>query len=194
MLRSLRQARYSEENTGHFALAAEFYTHFTSPIRRYPDLIIHRLLKASLERGEYSNEAELRSISTECSLTERRAADAERELVEWKKAKFMESRVGEEFDGLVISAARYGLFVELTELFVEGLVPIDTLPGDRYTYHENVRKMIGQRARREFSIGDRVRVVLDRVDPLERKLQFAVVEPVKISRKTKKNKARPRSF
>ena len=190
MLRSLRQARYSEENTGHFALAAQYYTHFTSPIRRYPDLIIHRLLKASLEHREYSNESELRTIATDCSLTERRAADAERELVEWKKAKFMESRVGEEFDGLVISAAKYGLFVELTELFVEGLVPIDSLPGDRYAYHENVRKMIGQRTRREFSIGDRLRVVLDRVDPLERKLQFALVETVQSSRKSGKRKAR----
>src|SRR6202043_986164 len=90
--------------------------------------------------------------------------------------KFMEDRVGEEFDGLIIGATRYGAFVELTELFVEGLVPIDTLPGDRYTYHENVRRIVGQRTRREFSIGDKVRVLLDRVDPLERKLQFAIVD------------------
>ncbi|HVW87071.1 MAG TPA: VacB/RNase II family 3'-5' exoribonuclease [Bryobacteraceae bacterium] len=185
MLRSLKQARYSEENTGHFALAASHYTHFTSPIRRYPDLIVHRLLAASLEHRSYSNEAELKQIAEECSTTERRAADAERELVEWKKAKFMESRVGEEFDALIISTARYGAFVELADLFVEGLVPIDTLPGDRYTYHENVRKLVGQRTRREFSIGDRVRVILDRVDPLERKMQFALVEPV-VSRRKKK--------
>ena len=119
--------------------------------------------------------------------SERRAAEAERELVEWKKAKFMEERVGEEFDGLITSATKYGLFVELTELFVEGLIPIDTLPGDRYTYHENVRKIMGQRTRREFSIGDRVRVGLDRVDPLERKLQFSLIEqPVR-----KRKKATP---
>jgi ribonuclease R len=177
MLRSLKQARYSEENTGHFALAATHYTHFTSPIRRYPDLIVHRLLTASLSHRTTSlNEAEMKAIADECSLTERRAAEAERELVEWKKAKFMESRVGDEFDGLIISAARYGLFVELADLFVEGLIPIESLPGDRYTYHENVRKIIGLRTRREFCIGERVKVALDRVDPLERKLQFSLVE------------------
>jgi ribonuclease R len=185
MLRSLKQARYSEENAGHFALAASHYTHFTSPIRRYPDLIVHRLLTASLDSRAYSDESELKAIADECSLTERRAAEAERELVEWKKAKFMQDRVGEEFDGLIISATKYGLFVELTEYFVEGLIPVDTLPGDQYVYHENVRKVIGKRTRREFSIGDRVRVILDRVDPLERKLQFAIVEPV-VTRKKKK--------
>ena len=177
MLRSLRQARYSEANEGHFALATEYYTHFTSPIRRYPDLIVHRLLAATLDHTTYSNEGEIKAIAGDCSTNERRAADAERELVEWKKAKFMESRVGEEFNGLLISTTRFGAFVELEDLFVEGLIPIDTLPGDRYTWHENTRKIIGQRTRREFSIGDKVRVILDRVDPLERKLQFAIVEP-----------------
>ena len=156
MLRSLKQARYSAENVGHFALAATAYTHFTSPIRRYPDLIVHRLLRACSTGRRYSEEAELQSIARECSQSERRAADAERELVEWKKVKFMEEPRGRGVRRAGHQHRRkYGLFVELADLFIEGLVPIDTLPGDQYAYHENVRKIIGKRTRREFSIGDR---------------------------------------
>jgi ribonuclease R len=176
MLRSLKQARYSTENAGHFALAAGAYTHFTSPIRRYPDLIVHRLLRAVLAGSATPAEVELSAIAEECSQSERRAADAERELVEWKKVRFVADRLGEDFDGLIISTAKYGLFVELADYFVEGLVPIDTLPGDEFTYHENVRKVVGKHSRREFSIGDRVRVMLERVDANERKLQFSLVE------------------
>jgi ribonuclease R len=176
MLRSLKQARYSIDNVGHFALAAGSYTHFTSPIRRYPDLMVHRLLRAVLAGQATPAEGELASVAEECSQSERRAADAERELVEWKKVKFMAERVGEDFDALIISTSKYGFFVELAELFVEGLVPIDSLPGDQYAFQENVRKIVGKRTRREFSIGDRVRVVLDRVDDNERKLQFSLLE------------------
>ncbi|HUJ50702.1 MAG TPA: VacB/RNase II family 3'-5' exoribonuclease [Bryobacteraceae bacterium] len=187
MLRSLKQARYSAENEGHFALAATSYTHFTSPIRRYPDLIVHRILGASLDgRREMVAAERLQVIADDCSETERRAADAERELVEWKKAKFMEDRVGEQFRALIISTTRFGFFVELENLFIEGLVPIDTLPGDRYSYHENTRKIIGQRTRRQFSIGDAVEVLLDRVDPIESKLTFSLVEPERTPKKSRK--------
>ncbi|HVX65730.1 MAG TPA: VacB/RNase II family 3'-5' exoribonuclease [Bryobacteraceae bacterium] len=190
MLRSLKQARYSEENVGHFALAADTYTHFTSPIRRYPDLVVHRVLCALLAGGPSLSEGEAHSLARACSESERRAADAERELVEWKKVKFMADRVGEDFKALIISTTRFGFFVELQDLFVEGLVPIDLLPGDRYTFHENMRKIIGQYSRREFSIGDKVRVCLDRVDEAELKLQFSIVEPAQKGKRQKTKRAR----
>ncbi len=187
MLRSLKQARYSAENHGHFALAASSYTHFTSPIRRYPDLIVHRILGAFFDgRRNVITPEHLELTAHDCSETERRAAEAERELVEWKKARFMEDRVGEEFSGLIISTTRFGFFVELENLFVEGLVPIDTLPGDRYMFQEKARKIVGQRTRREFSIGDTVNVLLDRVDPVEHKLQFSLVEPERSRKKRKR--------
>ena len=178
MLRSLRQARYSNVNEGHFALAAPVYTHFTSPIRRYPDLVVHRVLAHYLDRREALLEnARLHELGDDTSFTERRAAEAERELIEWKKVRFMEDRVGDEFDALIISTTKFGFFLELTELFVEGLVPMETLPGDRFLYHENGRKIIGERSRKTYAIGDAVRVRLDRADTVERKLQFAVVAP-----------------
>jgi ribonuclease R len=181
MLRSLKQARYSEQNVGHFALAAPSYTHFTSPIRRYPDLIVHRVLTAHLDRRVY--EAPMRAIASASSETERRAAEAERELVEWKKVKFMIDRVGDEFAALIISTTRFGFFVELADLFIEGLVPIDTLLGDRFQYHENTRKIIGERHRRTFSIGEQIQVRLDRVDAVEKKLQFSLVDSAPRRRK-----------
>ena len=173
MLRSLKQARYSDLNAGHFALAATSYTHFTSPIRRYPDLMVHRILGAHLDGKPY--EANLHAIADQSSEAERRAAEAERELVEWKKVKFMIDRVGDEFDALIISTTRFGFFVELQDMFIEGLVPLDTLPGDRFEYRENIRKIMGVRHRRQFSIGDQVIVRLDRVDGVEKKLTFGFV-------------------
>jgi ribonuclease R len=213
MLRSLRQARYSEENSGHFALAATSYTHFTSPIRRYPDLIVHRILRevwrgaSGAQKVEQHDAAspwskrrehqapeplggpipleELHKIAEESSQSERRADEAERELMEWKKVKFMQDRVGDEFDGLIISVTKFGFFVELTDLFIEGLVPLASLEDDRYTFHENTREIIGQRGRKIYSLGQKVRVLVDRIDPVEKKINFAVIEeaPKKTRRK-----------
>jgi ribonuclease R len=121
-------------------------------------------------------EAELAQIAEETSQTERRAAEAERELIEWKKVRFMQSRVGEEFAALVLNPTKYGLFVELTDLFVEGLVPIDSLRDDRYTWRENTHEIIGERNGRRFRAGDRVQVILDRILAQERRLQFSIVE------------------
>jgi ribonuclease R len=121
-------------------------------------------------------EPELAEIAEETSYTERRAAEAERELVEWKKVRFMQDRVGDEFAALILNPAKYGLFVELTDLFVEGLVPIDTLRADRFTWRENTHEIVGERTGRRFRAGDRVQVILDRVLAQERKLQFALVE------------------
>jgi ribonuclease R len=118
----------------------------------------------------------LHEIATDTSFTERRAAEAERELLEWKKAKFMQERLGDEFDGLIVSVTKFGLFVELNELFIEGLVPLSTMTDDSYTYHENTRQIIGQRNHQTYSIGDRVRVLVDRVDPVQHKIQFALLQ------------------
>lgn len=186
MLRSLKQARYSEENAGHFALASPAYTHFTSPIRRYPDLIVHRTLKAALaatsprrrglDGGETFRDEELRPLARETSETERRAEDAERELIEWKKMNFMASRVGDEFEALLISLTRHGLYVELTDLFVEGFIPVETLPGWGWTYREKLRAFVSRDGRRAFRLGDRLRVRLDRADRDRSKLLFSMAD------------------
>jgi ribonuclease R len=209
MLRSLKQARYSAEALGHFALGFEEYTHFTSPIRRYPDLIVHRVLKWALAHPDaappshlkpavgtpaaiYSHK-HLEEIASETSETERRAANAERELISWKTAQFMEQHLGDEYEALIISVQKYGCFVELFEVFVEGLLPITALEeaaDARCVYRERDHAIVavlggdsgrGRRSGRKKSaaplswkLGDRVRVRAERIDPIRRRVEFAL--------------------
>ncbi|HWW51029.1 MAG TPA: VacB/RNase II family 3'-5' exoribonuclease [Verrucomicrobiae bacterium] len=207
MLRSLKQARYAADPLGHFALATKEYTHFTSPIRRYPDLIVHRALKWALENdsakplravlshartgreqsvamlGPYRR-VELEEIASESSEAERRADGAERELMDWKTAQFMESRLGEEYEALIISVQKFGFFVELVDIFVEGLVGIDRLEattGQRCVYRDRDRTIVteprrdSRAARRIFRLGDRVRVRAERIDPVRHRVEFSLV-------------------
>ncbi len=219
MLRSLKQARYTAEALGHFALAFDQYTHFTSPIRRYPDLIVHRVLKWALDHPESKPVAqdgssegalhgaakkkdesmfgpyrrgELDAIAEETSETERRAETAERELMAWKTAQFMEQHLGEEYDALIISVQKFGFFVELTEIFVEGLVAIDRieeLTGEQAFYRERDHAIVSgsghrggtgkKKAGREshgqhvWKLGDRIRVRAERIDPVRRRVEFS---------------------
>jgi ribonuclease R len=145
-----------------------------SPWSKRRDHAAHRESHAPLS-GPIPAE-ELHAIAEESSQSERRADDAERELMEWKKVKFMQDRVGEDFDGLITSVTKFGFFVELTDLFVEGLVPLNTLIDDRYTYHENTREIIGQHTRKIYRIGQQLKVIVDRIDPVEKKINFAVLE------------------
>jgi ribonuclease R len=177
LLRSMKQARYAVENRGHFGLAATHYTHFTSPIRRYPDLVIHRLVHAALAGGGLSTdrlEALLPEVALWSSSRERLAMEAEREVVDLKKARFMADKVGEEFEGVISGVTAYGFFVQLSDVFVEGLVRAETIGDDYYVHDEARHALIGRRKRRVFRLGDPIRVTVDRVDLIRRQVDFVL--------------------
>jgi len=180
MLRTMKKAVYSEENGGHYALAAPFYTHFTSPIRRYPDLVVHRLLRELREKGVHRTEAaeererRLKEVAERSSYTERRADEAERELVDWKKVRFMSDKVGDVFEGVVTGVTGFGLYVELVEYFVEGLAHISTLVDDYYHYNEEAHTLRGESTGRIFRLGDRVSVLVAKVDLVLRRIELSI--------------------
>ena len=177
LLRCMKQARYSAEQIGHFGLASGCYTHFTSPIRRYPDLVVHRILRTMLsgavpEDERLQLERELPETAAHTSRRERVAMEAEREVVNLRKAQFMLSRLGEEFDGIITGVATFGFFVELAEFFVEGMVPVAMLRDDYYQYVEKEHLLAGTRTGVRFRIGDPVRVRVARVDLERRRIEF----------------------
>src|SRR4030095_1348958 len=208
MLRSCKQARYAADSLGHFALGFDEYLHFTSPIRRYPDLVVHRTLKWALAHTDQSapvdrgpaphaeavvyNHKQLEELATETSEAERRAASAGRELRDWKTAQCMEEHLGDEYDALIISVQKYGCFVELFEVFVEGLLPIGALEeaaGARCMYRERDHAIVAvggaERSRgrgaakskpRRWGLGDRVKVRAERIDPMRHRVEFALLD------------------
>jgi ribonuclease R len=190
LLRSLSQAMYSAENKGHFGLAFEAYTHFTSPIRRYPDLVVHRaiqkILHGKVKPGDIDPQHE--RLGEHCSMTERRADDATREAVDWLKCEYMMDKVGEEYNAVISSVTSFGFFVELAEIFVEGLVHISALRNDYYQFDPIRHALLGERTGKSFRIGDSVRVKLTRVDLDKREMDFMLAETLLHEKKPKKKK------
>ncbi len=198
MLRTMQKARYDEQNLGHFGLAAKSYTHFTSPIRRYPDLIVHRTLRESrhgLMNDDRKEELidDLPEMARHTSERERRADDAERELVQWKKVRFMADKVGDEFDGYITGVTSFGLFIELIEHFVEGLVHISTMADDYYRFMERAHYLKGENTGREYHLGDRVTVQVIKVDMERRQVDLGVSEILDRVRESERNRGPRRS-
>lgn len=203
MLRSMQQAVYTPDNQGHFGLAYPAYTHFTSPIRRYPDLVVHRLIRAAIHseskdrslhrpvdfsrnpefNWSYSME-QLLQLGEHCSMTERRSDEATRDVVAWLKCEYMQAHVGDEFEGAIAAVTGFGLFVELDELFVEGLIHVTALPGDYYVFDQAKQRLIGERTRKTYKLGDRLKVKVVRVDLDERKIDFELVEVTQVRKKS----------
>ena len=176
-LRSLKQAQYSPETIGHYALAAENYCHFTSPIRRYPDLTVHRLLGELVEEGVIKNHPSLVELTTQgeyCSFTERRAEQAERELVKVKLLTYLTNRLGDEFEAIITGVQDYGFFCQAVEVPAEGMVHASTLDDDFYAYDSRAQTLSGRQQGHEYRLGDRVKVVVARVDVDRRQLDFRI--------------------
>ena len=198
MLRTMQKARYDPDNLGHFGLAAGSYTHFTSPIRRYPDLIVHRTLRESrhgamsAERVEQLEE-DMPEIARHTSERERRADDAERELVQWKKVRFMADKVGDEFDGYVTGVSAFGLYIELVQHFVEGMVHVSTMADDYYRFIEKSHLLKGENTGRVYRLGDRVTVQVIKVDMERRQVDLGLSEILDRVRESEEHRGPRRS-
>jgi ribonuclease R len=201
MLRTMQKARYAPQNLGHFGLAAASYTHFTSPIRRYPDLVVHRALRATrhgtLSPEEREEAAEdMPEVARHTSEMERRADEAERELLQWKKVKFMADKVGDEFEGYVTGVAAFGLFIELIEHYVEGLVHVSTMADDFYRFVESGHVLFGEKTQKSYRLGDKVKVQVVRVNMDSRQIDLALVEILERVRESgrgpRRSQARPK--
>jgi ribonuclease R len=198
MLRTMQKARYDPSNLGHFGLAATSYTHFTSPIRRYPDLVVHRTLRESRhatmddDRREQLTE-DLPDIARHTSERERRADEAERELVQWKKVRFMADKVGDEFNGYITGVSAFGIFVELIEHFVEGLVHVSTMADDYYRFVERSHILRGENTGKVYRLGDRIDVQVVKVDMERRQIDLGIVEILERVRESESHRGPRRS-
>ena len=193
MLRTMQKAQYDPVNTGHFGLASETYTHFTSPIRRYPDLVVHRLLRESRGEGPSPERVEeltdeLPEIARHTSAMERRAEEAEREIIQWRKVRFMTDKVGDEFTGFVTGVTGFGLFVELIEHFVEGLVHISSMADDYYRFLDAEHALFGENTGKTYRLGDMVNVQVVRVDTTRRQIELGLVEILDTVRESERNR------
>jgi ribonuclease R len=204
MLRTMQKARYAPKNLGHFGLAADCYTHFTSPIRRYPDLVVHRILREARRENVGPERADelaedLPEVTRHCSEMERRADEAERELVQWKTVRFMADKVGNEFDGYITGVAAFGLFVQLVEHYVEGMVHVSSMADDYYRFLERSHSWMGENTRKVYRLGDKVRVQVIRVDAERRKIDLGLVDVLDAVRQDerrrgpKRSRARPKA-
>ena len=197
MLRSLSQAVYCPDNSGHFGLAYEAYTHFTSPIRRYPDLLVHRALrhlinKQPKKKFSYQH-SDMVSFGEHCSMTERRADEATRDAVDWLKCEYMLDKVGEEFDGMITAVTSFGIFVELDQIFVEGLVHVTSLQNDYYHFDAIKHRLVGERSKKVYRLADQLRVKVVRVNLDDKKIDFELVTDDEIEDEPRKSKKKRRN-
>jgi ribonuclease R len=180
MLRSLQHAEYTPVNIGHFGLALDAYAHFTSPIRRYPDLLVHRAIRHIVRGGKpgaYSYKpGDMEKLGMVTSAHERRAEEATRDVEAWLKCEYMEGKTGLEFDGVITGVTNFGLFVQITELMIDGLVHVTSLANDYYHYEAGSQQLVGERSGKKFRLGEPMRIKVQRVDMETRRIDFRPVE------------------